>query len=290
VAAFDDITSLTVNYNSRDVVERCLAALPPLHDMLVVDNASADDSVTFIENRFPSAKFVRNQQNLGFGSGVNSALSHVTTPYLLLITPDAVLTSDTLAELRDALQRYPDAAMVAPVLQVPRQGIETWVMGPHEQRQINARLAADGPFCTWFSSVAVCLWRTEALVALAGFDPDIFLYQEDLDLCLRIRKAGRSIIIVPDAVAQHINSGSAPRSAKLQWRKEWNFAWGTYYVLGKHGNRSAAIREALRCIGKRLPKAFLYALTLDAKRFIRDFAWAHGAMSYLLGRKPPRPR
>jgi N-acetylglucosaminyl-diphospho-decaprenol L-rhamnosyltransferase len=286
----NDITTVTVNYNSRAVIDGALRPLVGTHEMLIVDNASSDDSVSYIQTMFPAARIIRNDQNLGFGAGVNAAIPYVTTPYILLITPDVLIDVSRLRELYDQLICYNDAAFVAPVLRVPRRGIETWVMGPNEFRQQNARVQSDGPFCTWFASVALCLWRTDAMRALGGFDAKIFLYQEDLDLCLRTRHAGYSIVIDPHVVVDHINSGSAPRSRRLHWRKDWNFAWSHLYVTGKHIGRKASLLAAWQMIASRAPKVLLYALTIDIKRFIRDFATMHGAICYLLGRFPSRPQ
>jgi len=285
-----DITTVTVNYNSRAVIEGALRPFVGTHEMLIVDNASTDDSVSYIQAAFPAARIIRNRQNLGFGAGINAALPYVATPYLLLTTPDVLVDADGLRRLHDQLIRYDDAAFVAPALRVPRGRIETWVMGPNEVQQRNAGLQADGPFCTWFASVALCLWRTDALRALGGFDANIFLYEEDLELCLRTRQAGYSIIIIPDVVVDHVSSGSAPRSRRLHWRKDWNFAWSRLYVIGKHVGMKESRRAAWRMIASRAPRALLYGLTIDIKRFIRDFAALHGAICYLLGRVPSRPQ
>ncbi len=288
--AFDDVSVVLVNYNSRAVIGQCLEQLRAAREIVIVDNASSDDSVAYIEANFPNARVIRNKHNVGFGCGINECVQHITNPYFLIVSPDVTIDAATVAALRTDLVRYPDAACIVPILKAPRDSLQTWVMGPGEFQQRNETLDAGGPFCTWFVTCAAIVFRTDAFRAIDGFDSNIFLYQEDLDLCLRIRRAGHSMIIAPHLVAGHINSGSAPPSRQLSWRKEWNFAWGTYYVIHKHVSARAARIAALKCIARRGPKALFYALIRDKKRLLRDFAWTHGALSFLLGRLPVRPR
>ena len=268
----DEVSVVLVNYNSRAVIGSCLEPLRALSEIVVVDNSSGDDSVAYIEANFPDVRIVRSTQNLGFGSGINVCVEHVSLPYFLIVSPDVTIDPHTVAALLENLKSYPDAACVVPTLKAPRDSLQTWTMGPGETTQRNVSIDADGPFCTWFVTAAAIIFRTEAFRAIGGFDGNIFLYQEDLDISLRIRRAGYSMILVPYLIAEHVNSGSAPASRELTWRKEWNFAWGTYYVMGKHLGQGAARIAALICIARRGPKALFYALVFDRKRLIRDFA------------------
>ncbi len=285
----NDITAVVVSYNSSEILGRCLDRLVYLPHRIVVDNASADDSVGLVRDGYPAVRLIVNERNLGFGAGVNSALPHVETTYLLTVSPDAELDAATLKAMYDELESNPGAGVVVPALDVPNRGREMWVMGPGEIRHYRADRMPDAAFCTWFASAAVALYRTDALRRIDGFDENIFLYNEDLDLSLRLTGAGYALVARPDLTARHINSGSAPPSAKLHWRKDWNFAWGDLYLQAKHRDRKAAVEAAKGILAKRLPKALFYAFTLDRKRLIRDGATAMGALAFLRGRIP-RPR
>jgi GT2 family glycosyltransferase len=282
----DDITAIVVNYNSGQIIDNCLARVSALKETIVVDNASQDDSLAAIERTYPKATIVRNSRNLGFGAGVNRGIEKVSTPYLLTISPDAEIEMGALRKMYEAIKSDERIAVVTPALEVPGHGMQTWVMGPNEMIHRLADFSAEGAFCTWFSSAAVALYRTEALRKISGFDENIFLYNEDLDLSLRFSEAKYAMVTLPDVTARHINSGSAQPSVKLHWRKDWNFSWGHLYLIRKHIGRAAAVFQALRTIALRAPKALLYILTFDRKRMIRDGATTMGAVSFLLGRKP----
>jgi len=283
---WDEITILSVSYNTKEIIGSSLKPFLQAEEIIVVDNASADQSVDYIRAEFPQVTLIENKRNLGYGGGFNTGLAYVKTPYLFAISPDTEISVEALEALYHALKSYDGAALVSPALEVPRQGVEMWVMGANELSHRLCDVQCDGPFCSWFSSAAITLYRTEAIKEIGGFDENIFLYQEDLDLALRITKAGYSMINMPNILAHHMNSGSTAPSVSQHWRKDWNLAWGSLYVLEKHGAPGVARAKAWKLIGAKAPKALFYALVLDRKRLVRDFAVTHGAVSFLLGRIP----
>ena len=288
--ALSETTAVIVNYNSVDIIGECLRPLQGIHEVIVVDNGSEDDSVAMIERDFPDVRLIRAGSNLGNGAGLNLGAALAHTPYLLLIDPDAVLLPEELVKLYDAIKEYKDAAFITPTLYVPRHGRDVWVMGPNELQHHRGRFEAGGPFCSWFHAGTVMLFRTDVYRELGGFDDNIFLYCEDVDLCIRVHKAGYSMIALPDARAEHLNSRSTKPTVRLHWRKDWNFKWSFLYLTEKHRGRKAMRREAWKMFRKVGPKSLLYALTFSRKRFVRDFAGVHGILSYILGRPAPRPK
>lgn len=284
-----ETTVVIVNYNSGAVIGQCLAPLIGAKEVIVVDNGSRDDSLAMIERDFPSVRIIRNNANLGNGGGLNRGIFEAKTPYTLLIDPDAVLPVSEFNKLHRALLEYETAAYTAPMLYTPRFGRDVWVMARGALQHERVYWEPAGPFCSWFLAGTVMLYRTEVLQELGGFDENIFLYCEDVDLCVRISKAGYSMVLVPDAKADHLNSQSAKPTVKLHWRKDWNFAWSHLYITEKHKGRDKMKAEAWRLLRKTAPKALFYALTFNRKRFVRDFAGTHGIISYLLGRPAPRP-
>ena len=285
----DEITVLSVCYNSKSVIAKSLTPFMGANQVIVIDNASADGSADYIEKTLPSVTLIKNKTNKGYGAGVNSVLSQVKTPYLLFVTPDVELTLEGVEELYKALIKYDDAAFVAPQLEVPRHGLENWVMGPWEHTHNKADFTPDGNFCTWFLPGTTNLWRTSVLQDLGGYDENIFLYHEDLELCHRVNQAGHSIICIPSVVAFHNNSHSAGASSmKLHWRKDWNYAWGNLYILDKYSGRSTMWKEVRRSLALKCLKSMFYILVLDKKRFIRDAGAMSGYIAYIAGYQPKR--
>lgn len=282
----DQYTAVLISYNSKAVLSVSISPFYQKLKIIVVDNASSDGTVDFLRSNFPEIEIIENKQNLGFGSGFNVALGVINTKYVIALNPDSEFSVNKLAELHEHAERYLNAAVLSPKLHVPPNGEEIWVMGPSELNHSRATFAPDGPFSSWFASAAVCIFRTEMLQQIGGFDQNIFLYNEDLDLCIRLRAAGYEIINIPNVVALHLNSLSVPRTKRMHWRKDWNFAWSHLYVLNKFSGRWSMYWSATNILITRIPKALFYFVIFQQKRFVRDAATTMGCLSFLLGISP----
>src|ERR1700760_2367020 len=112
-----DVTAILVTYNSADVIGAaldCLKREARIGQVIVVDNASIDDTCAVAARHCPDAVLIRSEKNLGFGAGNNLALERVKTAFALLVNPDALLREGALAALLEAACRYPDAGILAP--------------------------------------------------------------------------------------------------------------------------------------------------------------------------------
>ena len=281
-----EISLVMVNYNSKAVIGNSLKNLVGIKDVVIVDNASSDDSVAFIRKSYPGVRLISMDRNKGFGSGINTGIKSCNTKYTLVVSPDTELTQESLKQLYYEAERHDNTAIVAPSLIVPGHGSEIWVRGYSETLHSKASFKADGAFCTWFISGAVMLCNTAMFNDIGGFDEKIFLYNEDLDLSIRMQQAGFSMIYLPQVEAVHLNSQSTKPSKRLHWRKNWNFAWSYFYVLEKHEGRKLAREKAIKQLLTKGLKSLFYLFVLDLKRLIRDFSTTHGTYSYLVGKKP----
>jgi N-acetylglucosaminyl-diphospho-decaprenol L-rhamnosyltransferase len=275
-----DVTAVIVTYNSAEAIGPCLAALPAI-PCVVVDNASDDDTCAIVRRLRPDAVLLRNDENLGFGRAVNRGFESVATPYALLLNPDAICTAESLATLRRAFDRSADAGIVVPLLLDAAEKPSLSVMGPREQTHRSAPFRPEAPFCTWFVTAAAWLCSMDAWRQVGGFDPAIFMYGEDVDLCLRMSAAGRAMIVVPEACATHHGGRSSRIDWRVRWRKDWHMTWGHFYIMGKHGEIARARAEARRTLVRHGLKTLLYVLLLNPKRAIGNLARAHAALVFL---------
>ena len=288
--ALSETSVIVVCYNSSAVIADSLAPLKDAAAVIVVDNASTDGSAERIAADFPGVTLIRNERNLGYGRAVNQAMDLVETPYALHLNPDAVLPPEMLAKLQEGMVGAGDKCVIAaPLLESPRRGFELSVSGPGEWAQSPIRPEPEGPFCTWFVTGAVWLVRTATWRALGGFDENIFLYHDDFEFCRRATEADYRIVVVPDARGKHLVSQGTTPTTRIRWRKEWNIIWGHLYVLRKYEGAASAKREAWRLIRKHGPKTLFYALVLQRKRFMRDLAVTHAALTHLLRSEDWRP-
>lgn len=283
-----DITIVLVLYNSREVIETCLAPFSPDQKIIAVDNASADGSAELVLRLHPQAKIIRNEKNLGYGPAVNQAFTEVDTPYALIINPDAVLAPGAIALLQKFADDNPNAGIVAPFLFIPGKGIELDLKGPKGAEYDLPLTLPEGPFSAWFATGAVWLARISDWRQIGGFDENIFLYAEDLDYCLRLTQAQKTILFCPEAKGEHLLSRSTPLTKQIQWRKEWNIIWSHLYVTRKHNGEAKTRAEISRLLWRHGPKMLFHGLVFERKRFRRDLAIVHAVLSFVLGHKPAR--
>nr|MBC7245837.1 glycosyltransferase family 2 protein [Chloroflexota bacterium] len=209
------VSVIIVNYNGRHYLEACLRSLlsnnlPP-HEIILVDNASTDDSVSYAQRAFPSVRVICNQANLGFGPGCNAAARYARGQYLAFLNPDTVVKPGWLEALIAALQADPQAGLATPkilLLADPERintcGNEVHYTGLTLCRGFGMMYDAF-PHLEEVSAVSGAAFaiRRDLFAALGGFDEAFFLYMEDTDLSWRACLAGYRCLYVPSSIVLH---------------------------------------------------------------------------------------
>ena len=275
-----DVTAVIVTYNSAEAIRSCLAALPAI-PCVIVDNASDDDTCAIARQLRPDVVLLRNDKNLGYGRATNRGFESVVTPYAILLNPDAVCTAEALTTMRRAFELFPDAGIVAPLLLDAAGKPSLPVMGPREHTHRPASVAPETPFCTWFVTAATWLCSMDAWREIGGFDSAIFMYGEDVDLCLRMSASRRAMIVVPEARVNHLGGRSSRIDWRVHWRKDWHMTWGHLYVQGKHGEIGRTRTEAWCLLLRHGLKTALYVVLLRPYRVLGNLAKALAALAFL---------
>jgi GT2 family glycosyltransferase len=206
---------IIVNYNNKAYLESCLRSLvsddSQDYEIIVVDNASSDDSADHVERAFPSVRVIRNRTNGGFGQGSNLGARCARGKYLAFLNPDTVAEPGWLSVLVLALKDRPWAGLATPkilLLSDPSHintcGNVLHLTGLTLCRGMNLDRYAFAE-CEKIDAVsgAAFVIRRELFDGLGGFDESFFLYMEDTDLSYRARLAGFECLYVPSAVVFH---------------------------------------------------------------------------------------
>lgn len=234
-AATPRITVVIVSYEAREELCRCLAALATQvtlpHEVIVVDNASSDGSAQAVRAVFPSVRLIEVGDNVGFGRACNLGIAAARGPYVLLLNPDTEPEPGALEVLYACLEDHPDFAAVGPrIVQADGTpelsfGSDLSLLSEWRQRRLVRGLRRRDPAALaevaaraarrqqpdWVSA-ACLLARAEDLHAIGGFDEGFFLYEEDADLCRRLRAAGGTIVFTPAASVLHHRGRSVAKS------------------------------------------------------------------------------
>ncbi len=285
--AWQRVSVVVVTHHSGAVIRQCLEPLGKAAQIVVVDNASDDNTLDIVGEVAPQCDVLRNQVGAGYGNGASQGLALVQTEFALLANPDSVVSDAALAHLVDAADAFPNGALFGPTVIGPDGAVElSHDVGLFDRRRYGDRVQETvplGPCCAEFLSGAVTLLRMSAYHQIGPFDPRLFLYYEDDDFCMRLRAAGFSLILVPDAVISHVGGGSVRPSAHYYWEKYWHMAWSRLYLEEKYHGRASRRRTAnanlLRFAGKTLGNAII----LRRAKAWRDLARLFGTAGYMLG-------
>jgi GT2 family glycosyltransferase len=220
-----DVGVVVVTLDAAEYLERCLESVRG-YETVVVDHGSTDDSVA-IARRLGAT--VVEQENRGFGAGMNTGMAVASGAFFLLLNADAWAVGDAVERLVAFAQSRPDAAIVGPRLLYPDGRLQPTVRADPTVwrlateffflRKLAPRSSLLNEFhgagfdhasvreADWLGG-AVLLVRREAAEAVGGFDEGFFLFSEEVDWCHRLRAAGWKIVFTPDAEFVHVFSAS----------------------------------------------------------------------------------
>lgn len=240
------VTTAILNYNGSRFLKQFL----PFHlnssfesqELLVIDNASTDNSTEILKSEFSDVQINHIEKNLGFAGGYNEGLTNVYTKYIAIVNSDIEVSKNWLEPLVEALEADPELVAVQPkILSFAHKskfeyagaagGMLDKLGYPYcrgrimstieeDKKQYNNDLSVD-----WTSGAAM-LVRSEVFKEIGGFDTAFFAHMEEIDLCWRLRKAGLKLACIPASEVYHVGGGTlnyqSSRKAFLNMRNNYH--------------------------------------------------------------------
>lgn len=224
------IAVIIPHWNGPEILGPCLnslkAATYPNLEVVVVDNASTDNSVEFITRDYPDVTLLKNTENLGFAGGCNVGLREVSADHYLVLNNDTTHEAGWIQALADQMEQDADIAAVQPKImsaQTPELfdyaggvgGLMDVLGFPFALGRIFTTMEKDDGYYDqprdifWASGTALLL-RGEALNEVGLFDETFFAHMEEIDLCWRLQNAGWRIVNAPDAKVYHHSGWTLP--------------------------------------------------------------------------------
>jgi len=209
------VSVIIVNYRTPALtllaIESALAQ-PETTEVIVVDNASGDDSVDQLRALGDRVVLIESKENLGFGRANNLGAERAVGDFLFLLNSDATFHAGSLARLLTHWGTLQKPGILAPAVYLPDgKTLQADAIGPFPTvaRLITRKTKDYGTSLTpdWVSGCAMML-RREDFLAVGGFDPDIFMYYEDVLLCHAIRRRGLGIYRCLEAGVTHEGGAS----------------------------------------------------------------------------------
>ena len=239
------VSVVIVNYNAGEILLDCVAsAQRQAGQVIVVDNASDDNSIAALRHTFPAIRVILNERNLGFAAACNLGAQAADGNHVFFLNPDCILESNAVSTLLQEVNSTPDVGMVGGL-----------ITNPDGTEQVGGRRAVPTPWRSFvrafgFSALgnrypklfsdfalhkqplpehsieveavsgACMLVRRDALEDVRLLDEGYFMHCEDLDWCMRFRQKGWKILFVPDArMIHHKGHCSKSRPIFVEWHK-----------------------------------------------------------------------
>ena len=235
-----ELAVVIVNYNTGDYLERCLSSLHAHRgeigiDVLVIDNASHDDSHTKAIAEHPWARLIENEDNVYLSPAWNQGIRETDAPYVLLLNPDTEWWAGTLADYVAVARTHPRAGIVGPMVRntdgtvypsgrpLPsvRDAVGHAFIGPFAPgNRASRRYHMDGwdrsteREVDWVSGCCMLVPR-KVFDEIGLLDESFLLYGEELDLATRLRHAGWSVLFTPEIEILHALGVSTGRSRRM---------------------------------------------------------------------------
>jgi len=229
------VSIVIVSWNTREALRDCIRSVfehtrALAFEIIVVDNASADGSVEMLGREFPQVRIIANASNFGFARACNQGMQAAHGRLILLLNSDTYVRDDVIARMADYVRSRPEVSMAACQLRYPDERIQycafrslgirqslfedLWLykLVPRARRDVlllggywsgDREVEAD-----WIAGAFMML-RREVFEQTGGFSEDFFMYGEDSEWCMRLRRAGHRIFYNPLGVVYHIGSVSS---------------------------------------------------------------------------------
>ncbi len=270
-----DLGVVILNWNTRDLLRRCLQTVLASEGMerfrvVVVDNASSDDSVAMLREEFPQVDVIANPVNSGYPAGNNLGLRQLgyegagrirddAPRHAMLLNPDTEVPPDALARMVEYMDARPEIGIAGPRLVLPDGSLDLACRRSFPSPQLslyrftglarlfprhrqfgryNMTFADPGQELEVDAVVGACMIvRREAIGQAGLLDEDFFMYGEDLDWAWRIKAAGWKVYYQPQVVVQHVKRAASRQSRRAS--HEFQRAMLIFYR--KHYRRSTPL-------------------------------------------------
>jgi GT2 family glycosyltransferase len=279
----DNLTIIIVTIKSEKVIEKCLNSIDPKVKKIIIENSSDENFTQKLKDKYQNIDCYNSGKNLGMGAGNNLGIKKSKTRYVMILNPDTILNNDTLDQIFK-ISKSLDFAILSPISDkdnFPNYKIKNKTN--YLEKDFFEVDQVDG-----YSMVIDKSKFDEKF-----FDENFFMYLENDDLCLRVKKKGEKIFILKNAKINHLGAKAVNEKFynELEFSRNWHWNWSKFYYRKKHYGFIFAFIIGLPSFINSCLKCLFFLIFKNKFKFKIFFCKASGFYNSLINKKSwYRPR
>jgi N-acetylglucosaminyl-diphospho-decaprenol L-rhamnosyltransferase len=287
-----DLTIIILGYNSGHIIKKSLDNINfNKHKVIVVDNASKDNTVEFVKNNFSQVELIKINQNLGYGRGNNIALNQVETEFALVLNPDALIDDDSICKVLEIMKSNSEIAIAGPLI-LEQNEISNEEIFKEKARIEQYFLSCKDMFYekignnydSRFISGACMFLRMDIFRKIGFFDEKIFLFYEDDEISWRAKNNGFKNLTITEAFVCHIGASSCKKTWRGTYRRNWHLkGWSKLYFKEIRKGKFRAKKSAVRLVFSYFFKSLISLAKFNRESMAINLGAFSGSAAFLIG-------
>ena len=273
----ENTTFIIVTYKSEKIVHSCLDSLPENSNKIVIENSQNLQLKKDLESTFKNLKVIINE-NSGFGASNNLGIKECNTQFAYILNPDVIFKKDTFDNLCKSCLDISDFSIVSPIHSDKNY--------PNYKIKKKYNFISDNIIEVDDLDGFSMLVNKNNFDESDYFDENFFLYLENNDLCLRVKKNNQKIYVIKNSIIEHRGGASSdPDFSQIEYLKNWHWMWSKFYYHHKHDSYLYAFMKIFKNLISAFIKTIFYTILRNNKK--KDFYKARlsGCINGLLLKK-----
>ena len=271
----ENITFVIVTYKSEKVIYECINSLPKESNKIVIENSKNIKLKEELENKYDNIEVIINE-NIGMGASNNIGIKRSKTKYAYIINPDVKFNNNTLENLFKATESISDFAIISPINSDSNY--------PNYKKSNDNKTIDENIISVDYVDGFSMLINKEKIQEENFFDENFFLYLENTDLCLRVKKNDQNIYIIKNSIINHLGESSIV-SKDLEYLRNWHWMWSKFYFNKKYYGHINALSKVMLNLLSGMFKYVLYSILFNAHKKKIYLMRVCGLYNSIIGKK-----
>ena len=270
-----NITFIIVTFKSEKVIYECINSLPKESNKIVIENSKNIKLKEELENKYDNIEVIINE-NIGMGASNNIGIKRSKTKYAYIINPDVKFNNNTLENLFKAAESISDFAIISPINSDSNY--------PNYKKSNDSKTIDENIISVDYVDGFSMLINKEKIQEENFFDENFFLYLENTELCLRVKKNDQNIYIIKNSIINHLGESSIV-SKDLEYLRNWHWMWSKFYFNKKYYGHINALSKVMLNLLSGMFKYVLYSILFNAHKKKIYLMRVCGLYNSIIGKK-----